>query len=535
MNMMGPDGNLESSLVGDNHVRGGHGPDVAYYEEDPDRDHRSHHRSERKRDKDRRRDRSRSRSRDRRKRSRSRGRDDGYDKDRERRRERDRDRDGERRRSRSRDRERRKRSRSREHRSRKGSRSASPKRSSRRGTSVTPLHLRKRKLQNWDTPPAAFPGMTAQQVKATGHFPLPGQSARLASGLGALYGADLFGIRTDGMKLSQGAAGPIAQSASIARQARRLYVGNIPYGILEDALMDFFNQTMAQLNITTAPGNAVIAAQINHDKNYAFIEFRTSEEATAAMAFDGITFAGQSLKIRRPKDYQAPAGASGTPPPIHVPGVVSTNVPDSPNKIFVGGLPPFLNDEQVMELLKSFGELRAFNLVKDGTTGLSKGFAFCEYVDPAITDIACQGLNGMELGDKKLIVQRASVGASKMGMGMGILPPLLPTAVLTGAAGPIEPTTVLLLLNMVTADELVNDEDYQDILEDIRDECTKYGTIRNITIPRPVEGREVSGVGKFSNAEQSSAALRALAGRKFADRTVVAAYYDEQQYLTGEF
>lgn len=90
------------------------------------------------------------------------------------------------------------------------------------------------------------------------------------------------------------------------------------------------------------------------------------------MAFDGITFAGQSLKIRRPKDYQPPAGLSGTPPPIHVPGVVSTNVPDSPNKIFVGGLPIFLNDEQVMELLKSFGELRAFNLVKDSITNQSK-------------------------------------------------------------------------------------------------------------------------------------------------------------------
>lgn len=56
----------------------------------------------------------------------------------------------------------------------------------------------------------------------------------------------------------------------------------------------------------------------------------------------------------------------------YVPGVVSTNVPDTVNKIFVGGLPSYLNDEQVMELLKSFGELRAFNLVKEGGTGASK-------------------------------------------------------------------------------------------------------------------------------------------------------------------
>merc|ERR1712066_536594 len=82
-----------------------------------------------------------------------------------------------------------------------------------------------------------------------------------------------------------------------------------------------------------------------------------------------------------------------------------------PNKLFVAGLPNYLNDEQVKELLTSFGQLKAFNLVKDTTTGLSKGYAFAEYLDGSITDQAIAGLNGMQLGDKKLIVQRASVGA----------------------------------------------------------------------------------------------------------------------------
>lgn len=37
-------------------------------------------------------------------------------------------------------------------------------------------------------------------------------------------------------------------------------------------------------------------------------------------------------------------------------------------------------------MLLSFGQLRAFNLVKDAATGLSKGYAFAEYVDSNITD-----------------------------------------------------------------------------------------------------------------------------------------------------
>lgn len=34
----------------------------------------------------------------------------------------------------------------------------------------------------------------------------------------------------------------------------------------------------------------------------------------------------------------------------------------------------------------SFGQLRAFNLVKDSATGLSKGYAFAEYIDITMTD-----------------------------------------------------------------------------------------------------------------------------------------------------
>ena len=66
-------------------------------------------------------------------------------------------------------------------------------------------------------------------------------------------------------------------------------------------------------------------------------------------------------------------------------------VPDSPHKVFLGGLPNYLNEDQVKELLTSFGQLRAFNLVKDSATGLSKGYAFCEYVDVSITDQAIAG------------------------------------------------------------------------------------------------------------------------------------------------
>ncbi|KAI8806416.1 splicing factor U2AF 65 kDa subunit-like protein [Cladochytrium replicatum] len=425
-----------------------------------------------------------------------------------------------------------------------------------RERSLTPIHLRKRKLTNWDVPPPGYETLTAQQAKATGLFPLPGQLTKPLGmeGLFAPFVAQaaaitdysavpppMFGAKIPG-KVTQGAAGPVALSASIARQARRLYVGNIPYGVQDTVLIDFFNEHMLARKLATSSQDPVISAQINHEKNYAFVEFRTPEEATSAMAFDGIKFQASLLKIRRPKDYQPPMGAVPEMPSIYVPGVVSTNVPDSPNKIYVGGLPPDLHEEQVMELLKAFGELRAFNLVKDSATGVSKGFAFCEYVDPNVTDIACQGLNNIELGDKKLVVQRASVGATRDRQLIGGMAPMTTMLLAPGAItqGSGEPSTVLLLLNMVTVEELANDDDYQDILEDVRDECSRYGTIRSVTIPRPNAGEQSStGVGKifvqYSTVDQCTAALNALAGRRFADRTVITAYYPESRYQTGEY
>merc|ERR1719431_636498 len=339
--------------------------------------------------------------------------------------------------------------------------------------------------------------------------------------------------------------------STITRQARRLYVGNMPFGVTEDEVMEFFNQQMHLAGLAQAAGNPVLACQgggmVNLDKNFAFLEFRSIDEATQAIAFDGINFKGQSLKIRRPHDYQPMPGLTDHPTltmpgmPDNVPiiaGVVSTVVPDSPNKIFIGGLPNYLNEDQVKELLMSFGQLRAFNLVKDSSTGLSKGYAFCEYVDVTLTDQAIQGLNGMQLGDKKLVVQRAIVGA-KNANAIAQVPVQLqvPGLQLQSSSGPA--TEVLSLMNMVTPDELKDDEEYEDIVDDIREECGRYGVVRSIEIPRPVEGVEVPGVGKvfveFSGVSECQKAQQSLTGRKFAARVVVTSYYEPDRYHRRAF
>lgn len=70
-----------------------------------------------------------------------------------------------------------------------------------------------------------------------------------------------------------------------------------------------------------------------------------------------------------------------------------------------------------------------------------------------------QGLNGMAIGDKSLKVQKASIGITQVaGVEMGVNA----MSMLAGTTSTDqEEGRVLQLLNMVTAEELIDNDDYE--------------------------------------------------------------------------
>ena len=73
---------------------------------------------------------------------------------------------------------------------------------------------------------------------------------------------------------------------------------------------------------------------------------------------------------------------------------------------------------------------------------------------------------------------------------------------------------------------------FLEICEDVKEECDKYGEVLEMKVPRPSGGsRQSNGVGKiyvkYDTPDSARKALQALAGRKFADRTVVTTYFSE--------
>jgi splicing factor U2AF subunit len=349
------------------------------------------------------------------------------------------------------------------------------------------------------------------------------------------------------------------------------------------------------LHFDTPP---VIKAYLNLEKVFAFVELISIELATACMVLDGIRFEHWSgpytLRIRRPNDYRPELVPKDLAP---IPefradflaqngcsAMASSNLQQGgPGKLFVGGVPHNLGEEQILELLRTCGEVKSFNLVKDPGSMTSRGYCFCEYATQEQSEFAIQVLNDMIVGERKLTVRFATQPGQQPQQqgaagGLGMQNPLLAMSNLGGygsgqqqAAGnyysqqggsaqnpnagygagfgsgtaaatavPVnpllstQPTRVLKLTNMVTHDDLENDAEFADIKEDVRLECQDHGAVLNVIIPRMKDGFPMHAEGsifvEFADPTKAQSAALALNGRKFVDRTVVVQYFDEAQF-----
>jgi RNA recognition motif-containing protein len=75
--------------------------------------------------------------------------------------------------------------------------------------------------------------------------------------------------------------------------------------------------------------------------------------------------------------------------------------------IFVGNLPFRAEQEDVIELFASYGEVVNCSLPLERDTGRKRGFAFVEMADPELETKAIDGLQGAELMGRPLRINKA--------------------------------------------------------------------------------------------------------------------------------
>lgn len=202
-------------------------------------------------------------------------------------------------------------------------------------------------------------------------FPLPGaprqQQAMDPSKLQAFMNQPASQVNRDALKPTE------------SRQSKRLFAYNLPSSATDESVVSFFNLQLNGLNVMDSTDPCTLC-QIAQDRSFALLEFKTPADTTVALALDGITIDAdepmtnggadgpKGLELKRPKDYIVPAVVN-TP---YEPGIVSKVVVDTPNKLCIAGLPTYLSDEQATELIVSFGELKAFTVVRDRDTEESR-------------------------------------------------------------------------------------------------------------------------------------------------------------------
>jgi hypothetical protein len=125
------------------------------------------------------------------------------------------------------------------------------------------------------------------------------------------------------------------------------------------------------------------------------------------------------------------------------------------------------------------------------------------------------------------------------------------------------PTRILVLHNMVTDGDLATDDEYQGLMEEVQEECAKFGKLLGMKVPRGPSGTvEASAMRKifleYATPQDASNAENELAGRQFGPNVVrvrlteriscgfachvfllmlsfrvQATYYSENEYLSG--
>jgi splicing factor U2AF subunit len=350
---------------------------------------------------------------------------------------------------------------------------------------------------------------------------------------------------------------------------RKLIVSSIPLDSTIDELKTFFETAMRAL----APeSQEIVGITIAEDKTHAVLEFGNKEDILTCSKLDGSEFRGRRLKVLRHMAYlkdrikeMKEAIREKERKERDTANILNCSIfPNHENRVFMGNLPTNIPEEDVRRMVESFGRLKSFSLVKTAATqGHNRGFCFFEFWDPKVTDKAIEQLNGLEMGDKKIKVQRASQNRrdtlalpapSKSSSRSHFSEPLWkngPTGLLQNLT-PIQlqqlqaafsvpvhavtPSRCLLMLNMVVPEDLVDDEEYQEIYADVWHECQKYGAVETVRMPRPdLETLAVSDeVGqvfvKYFEVVGAKRARKNISGKTFNNKTVIVTFYPEFQF-----
>jgi splicing factor U2AF subunit len=339
---------------------------------------------------------------------------------------------------------------------------------------------------------------------------------------------------------------------------RELFVGNTPPGTSQMLLLQFLNAAMRRVNLCGPNDSPIVQCRVN--PKFAFVECASVEEANKVLNMSGIPFMGASLKISRPSKYTGPHVPSKTWQEITGQALPSGIVDPAEEKLsrelFIGNTTPEMTGEMLMDFLGKAMEQVGLSIMPGNPINscrVNGKFAFIELRTVKEAENALN-LNNIPFMGATLRVGRPSKYTgpvtnsgnwedilAKYMSGELVLPnqqsatsTLSSSATAQNQPPSSDASRIVELQNMLTMQDLTSDQDYNEIMEDTKDECSQFGALKSVVIPRSGPGATRIFL-EYMSAEDATKAIAGLAGRTFDNRKVGAAYFSESKFASRDF
>ncbi|CAK7902463.1 hypothetical protein CAAN1_07S02938 [[Candida] anglica] len=436
---------------------------------------------------------------------------------------------------------------------------------------VTPIEEFSIIDSQWGIKPKGFENVTVQRAKLSGLFPLPGYPRPVDF-------TKLEGLLKDKLSNSDDILNERYRIDPLdSRNAKILIISGIDFEKADHLkVADYFNKFLAKIDIPeTSLQNIESKRKTKGDKSL-IIEFKNNTCATICLALNGAVISYDQIKQQSTPDEEEDdkelAETSTTIEEAQFeivrPGEYVTQclppykeikldeieevVIDNPRKITIL-VNEDTTDTELLDILKARAPVKSFQLLRETGTKNSIGIAFAEfYFDPSAFKNTIKVIpaiqNIIDSLQREEVIKNAflscvipgKTGIEDCPMDFNSLKALAKGEYVTNHPK----SRVIELINLVTPKDLVEDDNFKFIYQDILQECRTFGEVISVKIPRPANDYTPGisqftqpGLGKvyveFSDEQSALDAIMGLAGRMYNDRTVLCAFHNHEDFKNG--
>ncbi|KAJ0233917.1 RRM domain-containing protein [Hirschfeldia incana] len=353
------------------------------------------------------------------------------------------------------------------------------------------------------------------------------------------------------------------------RDQRTVFAYQMPLKATERDVYEFFSKVGKVRDV-----RLIMDRNSRRSKGVGYIEFYDVMSVPMAIAMSGQLFLGQPVMVKPSEAEknlaQSTTTAGGGTGPVD-------------RKLYVGNLHFNMTELQLRQIFEPFGPVELVQLPCDLETGQCKGFGFIQFAQVEHSKAAQIALNGkleiagrtikvssvadhigtqdgnpksadfdddeggglaLNAQSRVLLMQKldrtglaASIGVPALngtGLNQPGMNPGFPTSVLPTTAIPSvvtetigQPSECLLLKNMFDPATETEPNFDEEIEEDVKEECSKYGEVKHIYVDKNSAGFVYL---RFESVQAAMAAQRAMHMRWFAQKMISATFLPPQVY-----